>query len=148
MSEFRYKTVLKQKRFNRDQLASQLVSLRHQLTDMQTELDQLDAQHQEWMRLMTDASQPGILRLPELLEYRRAISKTAAARKAVKEEIDALSANLAVREQELLVANRSAQTFEKLEAQHQAEQCELEQRQEQRQLDEIAAIRDLAKRAA
>jgi len=148
MFQFRYKTVLKQKRFARDQQAAKVVALRQQLTQLRDEFDQLDAEQHQWMELMTQASKPGILRLPKLLEYRRAISNSTAQKQVIEDEIARLSAELSLMEQDLMTENQSTQAFEKLEEQHRAEYEESEKRIQQRQLDEIATLRDLAKRVA
>jgi flagellar protein FliJ len=135
---FRLATLLRLRETTRDERRVQLAEAHRADAELQSQLARLNVKQEQLQRECRAAAGPGEVDLSRLLEALQYASALRAQKAELRQQRQALAAEIDLRRQALIEADRDVRTLEKLrENQSQAHQ-QAEDRQEVKRLDEAA----------
>ena len=140
MFRFRLQTVLRLRIAERDERRGELAKALRAAEILQERREQLSDEMKENLELARKLAEPGKANIDRILQTHRyeAILKGTLAQLVVQEK--QVAAEVERRRQILTEADRQVRVLEKLEDRKREEHVRMEQRQEMKQLDEVAAV--------
>jgi flagellar FliJ protein len=140
MFRFRLQTVLRLRIAERDERRGELAKALRAAEILQERKEQLGEEMKENLELARKLAEPGKANIDRILQTHRyeAILKGTLAQLVVQEK--QVAAEVERRRQILTEADRQVRVLEKLEDRKREEHLRMEQRQEMKQFDEVAAV--------